>query len=74
MEFPVAIKRFFKPHYVTWSEQQLIERFSPPFLRNIIQIITEAGFRIKKELLPMRKDQVNLSNAVARKNRASVQP
>ena len=63
VEFPVAVKRFFKPHYVTWSEQQLIERFSPPFLRNIIQIITEAGFRIKKELLPMRKDQVNLSNA-----------
>jgi integrase len=63
VEFPVAVKRFFKPHYVTWSEQQLIERYSPPFLRNIIQIITEAGFRIKKELLPMRKDQVNLSNA-----------
>jgi integrase len=63
VEFPVAVKRFFKPHYVTWSEQQLIERYSPPFLRNIIQIITEADFRIKKELLPMRKDQVNLSNA-----------
>jgi len=63
VEFPVSVKRFFKPHYVTWSEQQLIERHSPAFLRNIVQIITEAGFRIKKELLPMRKDQVNLANA-----------
>jgi integrase len=65
VEFPVVVKRFFKPHYVTWSEQQLIERHSPAFLRNIVQIITEAGFRIKKELLPMRKDQVNLANATA---------
>jgi len=63
VEFPVGVKRFFKPHYVTWSEQQLIERHSPPFLRNIVQIITEAGFRIKKELLPMRKDQLNIANA-----------
>src|SRR6266404_5093345 len=29
VEFPVAIKRLFKPHYVTWSEQQRIERHSP---------------------------------------------
>ena len=63
VEFPVSVKHFFKPHYVTWSEQQLIERHSSAFLRNIVQIITEAGFRIKKELLPMRKDQVNLANA-----------
>ncbi len=25
VEFPVVIKRLFKPHYVTWSEQQRIE-------------------------------------------------
>jgi len=65
VEFPVVVKRFFKPHYMTWSEQHLIERHSPAFLRNIVQIITEAGFRIKKELLPMRKDQINLANATA---------
>ena len=45
------------------NPQQLIKRHSPAFLRNIVQIITEAGFRIKKELLPMRKDQIDLANA-----------
>jgi integrase len=63
VEFPVALKRMFKPHYVTWSEQQGIERHSPHFLRNIVRIITETGLRINKELLPMRKDQLDIANA-----------
>lgn len=63
VEFPVVIKRFLKPHYVTWSEQQRIERHCPAFLRNIVRIITETGLRIKKELLGMRKDQLDLTNA-----------
>jgi integrase len=33
-------------------------------LRNIVRIITETGLRIYKELTPMRKDQVDLHNAV----------
>jgi integrase len=33
-------------------------------LRNVIQIITETGLRIYKELTPMRKDQVDLQNGV----------
>jgi integrase len=63
VEFPVVLKRLFKPHYVTWSEQQSIERHSPRFLTNIVRIITETGLRINKELLSMRKDQVDLANA-----------
>jgi integrase len=63
VEFPVAIKRLFKPHYVTWSEQQRIERESPQFLRNVVRILTETGLRINKELLSMRKDQVDIANA-----------
>lgn len=63
VEFPVAIKRLFKPHYVTWSEQQRIERHSPPCLCNIVRILTETGLRINKELLSMRKDQLDIANA-----------
>ena len=63
VEFPVVIKGLFKPHYVTWSEQQRIERQSPQFLRNIVRILTETGLRMNKELLSMRKDQVDIANA-----------
>jgi integrase len=62
-EFPVAVKGLFRPHYVTWSEQQRIEASAPQYLRNIVRIITETGLRIYKELMPMRKDQVDMQNA-----------
>jgi integrase len=65
VEFPVAVKGLFRPHYVTWSEQELIESHAPQYLRNIIRIVTETGLRIYKELTSMRKDQVDLQNAVA---------
>jgi integrase len=64
VEFPVAVKGLFRPHYVTWSEQQQIEFHGPRYLRNVVRIITETGLRIYKELTPMRKDQVDLRNAV----------
>jgi integrase len=64
VEFPVAVKGLFRPHYVTWSEQQKIESHAPQYLRNVVRIITETGLRIYKELIPMRKDQVDLQNAV----------
>jgi integrase len=64
VEFPVTVKGLFRPHYVTWSEQQKIESHSPEYLRNVIRIITETGLRVYKELTPMRKDQVDLYNAV----------
>ena len=64
VEFPVAVKGLFRPHYVTWSEQQHIEREAPGYLRNVVRIVTETGLRIYKELTSMKKDQVDLRNAV----------
>jgi len=64
VEFPTSLKGLFRPHYVMWSEQQRIEAFAPPYLANVIRIITETGLRVYKELTPMRKDQVDLVNAV----------
>jgi integrase len=64
VEFPVAVKGLFRPHYVAWSEPLNIESHGPQHLRNIVRIITETGLRIYKELTPMRKDQVDLHNAV----------
>jgi hypothetical protein len=54
LEFPVPVEGSFRPHYVTWSEQQLIENNATPVLRDAIHIITETGLRVRKELLPMR--------------------
>lgn len=64
VEFPVAVKGLFRPHYVSWSEQQRIESAAPRYLRNVVRIITETGLRIYKELTPMKKDQVDLENKV----------
>ena len=63
VEFPVAVKGRFRPHYVPWSEQRRIESQAPTHLRNIVQIITETGLRVYKELTPMKKDQLDLANA-----------
>jgi integrase len=65
VEFPVKVKGLFRPHYMNWSEQQRIEFQAPEYLRNIIRIISETGLRVYKELMPMKKDQVDLGNAVA---------
>jgi integrase len=64
VEFPVTIRGLFRPHYVTWSEQRMIEFHAPEHLRNVVRIITETGLRVYKELVSMRKDQVGLDNAV----------
>jgi hypothetical protein len=48
-EFPVILKGLFRPHYVTWSEQQRIENSTMPHLRNAIRIIVETGLRVKRE-------------------------
>src|SRR5580704_19225657 len=48
VEFPVAVKGLFRPHYVSWSEQQRIESHGPQYLRNVVRIITETGLRIYK--------------------------
>lgn len=64
VEFPVAVKGLFRPHNVTWSEQEKLESHGPEYLRNVVRIITETGLRVYKELAPMRKNQADLSNAV----------
>jgi hypothetical protein len=66
VEFPVKVKGLFRPHYMSWSEQQRIESHAPRHLRNVIRIITETGLRVYKELTIMKKDQVDLENAVVR--------
>jgi integrase len=47
---------------MTWPEQQAIESQAPVYLRNVIRILTETGLRVYKELAPLRKEQVDLSN------------
>ena len=64
VEFPVKVKGLFRPHYMNWSEQQRVEFRAPEYLRNIIRIITETGLRVYKELMPMKKEQVDLENAM----------
>src|SRR5206468_6896961 len=48
VEFPVAVKGSFRPHYVTWSEQEQIESHGPEYLKNAVQIITETGLGVYK--------------------------
>ena len=63
VEFPVSIgKTTRKPHYMTATEQERIEFVAPRYLKNVITIISEMGLRQYKELMPMRKDQVDLEN------------
>src|SRR5579864_5863422 len=64
VEFPVAVKGLFRPHYLTWSEQRKLEIHAPEYLRNIVRIITETGLRVYKELMPMKKEHLDLQNAV----------
>jgi integrase len=64
VEFPVRIKGLFRPHYMKWSEQETIERAAPQYLRNVIRIVVETGLRVYKELAPMRKQDVDLDNAM----------
>ena len=57
VEFPARVEGLFRPHYVTWSEQQKIEFAAPEYLRHVVRIVTETGLRIYKELTPMKKEQ-----------------
>lgn len=65
VEFPVSVKKSTrKPHYMSATEQTKIEIVAPGYIRNIVVIISELGLRYKKELLPMKKDQIDLDNQV----------
>ena len=65
VEFPVALAGTTrKPHYLTASEQVRLEACAPPYLRNIIVIMVEMGLRPYRELILMRKEQVDLQNGI----------
>ena len=65
VEFPVALAGTTrKPHYLSASEQVRLEAFAAPYLRNIIVIMVEMGLRPYRELIPMRKEQVDLQNGI----------
>ena len=65
VEFPVPLAGTTrKPYYLTASEQARLEACAPVYLRNIIVIMVEMGLRPYRELIPMRKQQVDLQNGV----------
>lgn len=64
VEFPMKVDGLFRPHYMSWSEQRMIEQHAPRYLRNVVRIITETGLRIYRELLPAHKDQLDLQNLI----------
>ena len=65
VEFPVPLAGTTrKPHYLTASEQARLEACAPVYLRNIIVIMVEMGLRPYRELIPMRKGQIDLQNGI----------
>ncbi len=65
VEFPVPLAGTTrKPHYLSASEQARLEACAPVYLRNIIVIMVEMGLRPYRELIPMRKQQVDLQNGI----------
>jgi integrase len=65
VEFPVSLSNTTrKPHYMTGSEQARIEFCAPDYLRDAVVILVEMGLRPYKELMPMKKQQVDLENGV----------
>ena len=63
VEFPARLAGTTrKPHYLTAREQALVEFFAPSYLKNVVVIMVEMGLRPYRELLPMRKEQVDLEN------------
>jgi len=65
VEFPVSVKNSIrKPRYLPWSEQERVEMVAPSYLRHVVIIMTEMGLRPYKELLAMRREQVDLENRI----------
>ena len=65
VEFPVALAGTTrKPHYLTSSEQERLEACAPVYLRNIIVIMVEMGLRPYRELIPTRKEHVDIENGI----------
>src|SRR5204862_249160 len=61
--FLIGVCTFYTLCPVTCPAQPRVESQPPPHLRSVVQIITETGLRVYKELTPMRKDQVDFVNA-----------
>lgn len=65
VEFPVSVSRTTrKPHYMTATEQARIEFAAPNYLKHAVVILCEMGLRPFRELMPMRKCQVDLENGL----------
>ena len=65
VEFPVPLAGTTrKPHYLSASEQARLEACAPVYLRNVIVILVEMGLRPYRELISMRKEQVDLENGI----------
>ena len=65
VEFPVPVNNTTrKPHYMTSSEQKRIQLCAPNHLKNTITIISEMGLRPYKELMPMKKSQLDFENSL----------
>lgn len=65
VEFPVSLAvSTRKPHIMTRDEQKRIEFAAVQYLRHVVIIMTEMGLRPYKELLPMRREQVDLENRI----------
>ena len=65
VEFPVPLAGTTrKPHYLSASEQVRLEACAPVYLRNIIVIMVEMGLQPYRELIPMRKQQVDMQNGI----------
>jgi integrase len=63
VEFPVRLAGTTrKPHYMTASDQEHVEQCALPYLRNLVVIMVEMGLRPYRELLPMRKEHIDLEN------------
>ena len=65
VEFPVPVRNTTrKPHFMTATEQKQIEFWAPNHLKHVITIISEMGLRPYKELMPMKKSQLDLENSI----------
>jgi integrase len=65
VEFPVSVRKSTrKPHYMTATEQAKIEIRRAQLLEEYRCHHFELGLRYKKELLPMKKEQVDLENGL----------
>jgi len=51
VEFPVAVKGLFRPHYLSWSEQLRIEAQAPVYLRKVFKKYSQMQLQMRREAL-----------------------